>query len=121
MNCGVRDRLSTISLDRHPPLCPECGGILKNDTVMFGEPIPDDALRECYRQASLADVFLAVGTSAVVYPAADFPIMAKRQGAALIEINPEETALTPLADIVVRAPAGASLAAIVEALREPSM
>ena len=117
MNCGGRDRLSTISLDRLPPLCPECGGILKNDTVMFGEPIPDDALRECYRQAALADLFIVVGTSAVVYPAADFPVMAKRRGAPLIEINPDDTALTPLADVVVRAAAGVALPAIVALLR----
>ncbi|MBI2765283.1 MAG: NAD-dependent protein deacylase [Chloroflexi bacterium] len=121
MNCGGRDRLSTISLDRLPPLCPECGGTLKTDTVMFGEPIPEDALRECYRQAALADLFLVVGTSAVVYPAAEFPVMAKRRGAALIEINPEETDLTPLADIVVRAAAGAALAAIVDELRAETM
>lgn len=117
MSCGGRDRLSTISLDRLPPLCPECGGILKNDTVMFGEPIPDDALRECYRQAALADLFIVVGTSAVVYPAADFPVMAKRRGAPLIEINPDDTALTPIADVLVRAPAGIALPAIAARLR----
>lgn len=117
MNCGGRDRLETISLDRLPPLCPECGGILKNDTVMFGEPIPEDALRECYKQSALADLFMVIGTSAVVYPAADFPVMAKRRGAPLIEINPDETPLTPLADVVVRAQAGVALSAIVAALR----
>lgn len=117
MNCGGRDRLETIALDRLPPLCPECGGILKNDTVMFGEPIPEDALRECYRQAALADLFIVVGTSAVVYPAADFPVMAKRRGAPLIEVNPDETALSELADVIVRAPAGVALPAIVDLLR----
>jgi NAD-dependent deacetylase len=118
MNCGARDRLETISLHRLPPLCPECGGILKNDTVMFGEPIPDDALRECYRQAAIADVFLVVGTSAVVYPAADFPVMAKRRGAPLIEVNPDETALSDIADVAIRASAGVALPAIVELLQE---
>ena len=116
MTCGGRDRLSTISLARIPPLCHECGGYLKNDTVMFGEPIPEDALRECYRQAAIADLFLVIGTSAVVYPAADFPIMAKRHGAALIEINPTDTALTDIADVVIRAKAGDALPAIVEQL-----
>ncbi|MGE5597361.1 MAG: SIR2 family NAD-dependent protein deacylase [Hyphomicrobiales bacterium] len=115
-NCGARDRLETVSLDRLPPLCPECGGVLKNDTVMFGEPIPEDALRECYRHTARADLFLSVGTSAVVYPAADFPIMAKRAGAPLIEVNPEETALSEIADVVIRAPAGEALPAIVELL-----
>jgi len=57
-----------------------------------------------------------IGTSAVVYPAADFPIMAKRHGAALIEINPDDTALTDIADVVIRAKAGDALPAIVEQL-----
>jgi NAD-dependent deacetylase len=109
MNCGARDRLETVSMDRLPPTCPECGGILKNDTVMFGEPIPDDALRMCYRQAAAADLFLVVGTSAVVYPAASFPIMARERGVPLIEINPEPTELSHIADVVIRAPAGTAL------------
>ncbi|MCC6381997.1 MAG: NAD-dependent deacylase [Dehalococcoidia bacterium] len=109
MSCGRRDRQDAIFLERLPPLCQECGGILKNDTVMFGEPIPADVLDECHRQANLADAFLVVGTSAVVYPAAEFPAMAKRRGAALLELNPEPTPLSRLADVVVRAPAGESL------------
>lgn len=117
MNCGARDRLETISLVRIPPLCPECGGILKTDTVMFGEPIPEDALRECYRQAAMADLFVVIGTSAVVYPAADFPIVAKRRGAPLVEINPFETAISEVADVIVRAKAGDALPAVVDILR----
>ena len=118
MTCGQREPLDRLAFDRLPPLCADCGGIMKNDTVMFGEPIPGDALRSCYMQASLADAFVVVGTSAVVYPAAEFPVMAKRRGAPLIEVNPEETALTELADVVVRAPAGESLPILVDLLRE---
>lgn len=118
MNCSLREPLENIPLDRLPPLCPECGGVMKNDTVMFGEPIPDGALRECQLQAALADLFLVIGTSAVVYPAAYYPQMAKRRGAPLIEINPFETEITPLADVVVRAPTGVCLPAIVELLSE---
>jgi NAD-dependent deacetylase len=117
MNCGQREPLAQVKLDRLPPLCLDCGGILKNDTVMFGEPIPHEALRACYRQAALADVFLVVGTSAVVYPAAEFPIQAKRHGAKLIEVNPHETDLSWLADVVVRAPAGEALPRMLEMLR----
>jgi NAD-dependent deacetylase len=119
MNCCRRCRLESISLARLPPLCDECGGVLKNDTVMFGEPIPEDALRSCYLHASLADAFMVVGTSAVVYPAAEFPMMAKRRGAPLIEVNPEETAMSDLADVVIRAPAGESLPRLVELLLTP--
>lgn len=118
-SCGMRQRLDTVDLGVLPPPCAECGGILKNDVVMFGEPIPADALRECYRQAFAADLFLVIGTSAVVYPAADFPMMAKQRGAPLIEINPEETALTEVADLVVRAPSGEALPRLVELLLIP--
>jgi NAD-dependent deacetylase len=116
VNCGQREPLDRLSLDHLPPTCADCGGVLKNDTVMFGEPIPEDALRACYLHASLADAFMVVGTSAVVYPAAEFPEMAKRRGAPLIEVNPEETPLTELADVVIRAPAGVALPALVRLL-----
>ncbi|MGE3075449.1 MAG: NAD-dependent deacetylase [Dehalococcoidia bacterium] len=119
MSCGRRYRIDLVSVDRLPPTCPECGGIEKNDVVMFGEPIPRDSLDECYRQALRADLFLTVGTSAVVYPAAEFPIMAKRRGAPLIEINPHETDLSPIADVTIRAPAGIALPALVELLLIP--
>ncbi|MGE0598271.1 MAG: NAD-dependent deacetylase [Dehalococcoidia bacterium] len=119
MSCGQRYSLDLVSVDRLPPTCPECGGVQKNDVVMFGEPIPRDSLDECYRQALRADLFLTVGTSAVVYPAAEFPIMAKRRGAPLIEINPHETELSPIADVTVRAPAGIALPALVELLLIP--
>ncbi|HMO52913.1 MAG TPA: NAD-dependent deacylase [Tepidiformaceae bacterium] len=119
MECGMRDRLETTPLDRLPPLCSECGGVLKNDTVMFGEPIPKDALDECYRHSLAADLFLTIGTSAVVYPAADFPVLAKRRGAPLIEINPQETPLSEIADVVIRAPSGLVLPALVDLLLVP--
>ena len=119
MSCGLRYGLEALDLDVLPPVCPECGGIIKNDVVMFGEPIPRDALEECNRQALRADLFVTVGTSAVVYPAAEFPLMAKRRGAPLIEINPEETALSDIADVVIRAPAGVALPQLVELLLIP--
>ena len=93
--------------------------MLKNDVVMFDEPIPQDALEECYRQTFKADLFLVVGTSAVVYPAAEFPLMAKRRGAPLIELNPEETALSDIADVVIRGPAALTVPALVELLLIP--
>jgi NAD-dependent deacetylase len=119
MACGLRYRLEQVNTDSLPPHCPECGGILKNDVVMFGEPIPQDALDVCYKQTFQADLFLTIGTSAVVFPAAEFPIMAKRRGKMLIEINPEETALSDIADVIVRAPAGEALPEIVDLLLVP--
>ncbi len=102
-----------------PPRCaqPGCGGIVKGDTVMFGEPIPPSALRRCAEESARADLFLSVGTSAVVYPAAQYPIAAAQRGVPLIEINPEPTPLTPLAAVVLRGPSGEVLPALAAAVR----
>ncbi|MDA0302591.1 MAG: hypothetical protein O2822_08700, partial [Chloroflexi bacterium] len=102
-----------------PPRCPSdgCQGIVKSDTVMFGEPIPADALRRCGRETWETDCFVAVGTSAVVYPAAQYPADAVNRGVPLIEVNPEQTPLTGLATIIVRLPSGEALPRIVRAVR----
>ncbi len=117
IGCSRRWPLEEFPIDELPPHCPDCQGIVKGDTVMFGEPIPPDALDECVTQTRRCDCMLLVGTSAVVYPAAGFPIDVKRAGGTLIEINSNETPLTEMSDIVVRAPAGESLPLIVDALK----
>ncbi len=83
------------------------GGLVKGDTVMFGEPIPPDALESRHREAQQADAVLLVGTSAVVYPAAEFPLIAHRRGAQLIEVNPQATPLSDAYAAVLRAPSAA--------------
>ena len=88
-----------------PPLCGECGGVMKLDTVMFGEPIPPDTLQACREAAERCDCMLLVGTSGTVNPAARLPLVAKERGAALIEVNPEPTSLTPWCDVVLTGPA----------------
>lgn len=99
-----------ITYDTLPPRCPECGtGIIKGDGVMFGEPIPMDAMAICQDEAQKADTVLLIGTSGTVYPAAELPVMSKRRGAAIIEVNPYETAHTPLADLLLRGPSGVVL------------
>ncbi len=117
IECNLRYSLKGFPLEPVPPLCPSCRGILKTDTVMFGEPIPADALGSCYNHTHLCDCMLLVGTSAVVYPAAEFPIIAMRAGAMLIEVNPEETPLSPFCQVVLRAPAGEALPALVQRLQ----
>ena len=92
-----------------PPLCGRCGGILKLDTVMFGEPIPPDTLRACLEAAERCDCMLLVGTSGTVSPAARLPLLAQERGATLIEINPETTSLTPHCSLVLPGPADAVL------------
>ncbi|MEX2228576.1 MAG: Sir2 family NAD-dependent protein deacetylase [Dehalococcoidia bacterium] len=119
--CSARWPREQVHIDAAdlPPRCLEggCDGIVKSDTVMFGEPIPFGALLACERETDRADCFLTIGTSAVVYPAAQYPVDAWRRGVALIEINPEETPLSEIATVVVRGPSGAALPRIVEAVR----
>jgi NAD-dependent deacetylase len=87
---------------------------------MFGEPIPRDALEACHREAQRADAVLLVGTSAVVYPAAEFPLIAHRRGAKLIEVNPQATPLSDACSAVLRAPSGEALPKLLERVQELS-
>lgn len=99
-----------------PPECPECAGIVKSDTVMFGEPIPRPFLEECQRQAEMADCCLIAGTSATVVPAAHFPEIVLNQGGSIVEVNTEETPFSPYARAVLRGPAGEQLPRLVSAV-----
>jgi NAD-dependent deacetylase len=101
---------------RLPPECPGCSGIVKSDTVMFGEPIPRAFLAECQAQADRADCVLIAGTSATVYPAAAFPEMVLQRGGRLVEVNTDETPFSPHAVASLRGPAGEILPALVEAV-----
>jgi NAD-dependent deacetylase len=118
IECNSRWDLDEFPMDELPPHCTDCGGIVKGDTVMFGEPIPRDALDECVEQTWQCDCMLLIGTSAVVYPAAGFPVDVKGKGGVLIEINPNETPLTRMSDVIVRSPSGEALPRIVDRLRE---
>ena len=89
-----------------PPCCPSCGAPLRPDVVWFGEMLPFEAIEAASEAARGSDLFLSVGTSSLVYPAAALPYEALENGATLLEINPEETPLTPHADYSVRALAG---------------
>jgi NAD-dependent deacetylase len=110
-DCMTRFEPSQVPVDpdQLPPRCPECDGVVKGDTVHFGEPIPPDVLRRCYDEVTRCDCMLVVGTSATVYPAADFPAEVARRDGAVIEVNPDPTELTPLATSELRGPGGAVL------------
>ncbi|MEM4161031.1 MAG: NAD-dependent deacylase [Thermoplasmata archaeon] len=99
-----------------PPFC-QCGAVLRPDVVLFEEPLDEGILRKAFEAAENAEVFLSIGTSAVVYPAAYLPLEAKRNGGFLIEINPEPTPLSQLADAVFREKAGEILPLILERLK----
>jgi NAD-dependent deacetylase len=106
-----------ITLDDLPPRCPTCDGIVKADTVHFGEPIPPDVLGVCFHQTRQADCMLVAGTSALVYPAASFPQLLKQRGGHLIEVNLYDTPLTALADCSLRGPFAEILPTLMEQVR----
>jgi NAD-dependent deacetylase len=83
------------------PDCPVCGGFIKTATISFGQSMPDAAMRRAQDLTQSCDLFLAIGSSLVVWPAAAFPLMAKRNGARLVIINREPTEFDDLADLVV--------------------
>jgi NAD-dependent deacetylase len=116
IDCGARWRFDEIDLATLPPACRHCGGVLKSDTVMFGEPIPEAALAECYEQAERADCMLIAGTSAAVVPAAWFPGIVAENGGSLVEVNIDETPYSATAVASIRAPAGEALPQLVEAV-----
>ena len=104
--------------DELPPRCPECGGIIKGDGVMFGEPIPRDVLEVCLEQVDLSDCMMLIGTSATVYPAAGFPEAVRARGGHLIEVNPFLTSLSSDCDVVLRGASGEVLAQVVAQVRQ---
>jgi len=121
IGCGQRWPVEDVDLTELPPACTACGELVKSDTVMFGEPIPETALRECHAQASRADCILVVGTSATVFPAASFTEIVLERGGAIVEVNAEPTPLSRHAAASLRGAAGVvlpQLAETVAGLRE---
>jgi NAD-dependent deacetylase len=84
--------------------------------VWFGEPLRGDALNRAQQAAAQCDLFLSIGTSTIVYPAAELPFIAGSNGATVIEINPDFTPLSKLADFVLREKAGVALPSIAAAM-----
>lgn len=89
-----------------PPRCPICGAQLRPDVVWFGESLPEACLKRAWNAARNCQVFFSIGTSAVVQPAASLPLVAQECGAVVIEINPQETALSHQAEYTIAGPAG---------------
>ena len=117
IDCESRWHRDEFVIDGYPLYCPACGGLVKTDTVMFGEPIPRSVLDICFREVERCDCMIVVGTSASVYPAASFPNTVKEQGGRLIEANPNPTPLTSRADAVLRGPTGEILPKVVQRVR----
>jgi NAD-dependent deacetylase len=107
LDCDQRYELSWVR--RHveagngcAPDCPACGGYIKTATISFGQAMPDRAVRRAQDLAQSCDLLVSIGSSLVVWPAAGFPLMAKRSGAKLVIINREPTDFDEIADLVVR-------------------
>lgn len=103
--CGANFPNRRVPLPKIPPHC-ACGGIARPGVVWFGESLPDGMMKEAEHAASQAEVFLVIGTSAVVYPAAGLIPFAKQSGAKVVEINLEPTPLSTVADCTLQGPAG---------------
>ncbi len=100
--------------DGHLPVCPICGGRIRPSVVWFGEMLPVDAIEAAEEAAYSCDVFFSVGTSAEVYPAANLPVTAKRNGAFVVEVNPNFTVLSGYVDAKLAAPSGEALPVLLD-------
>ena len=105
LDCGIRYELNSIKKafleNETVPYCDSCGGIIKTATISFGHPMPEEGMQIAQRKTLGCDLFITIGTSLVVYPAAGFPKLAKEIGAKLIIINNELTDFDPIADLVI--------------------
>jgi NAD-dependent deacetylase len=121
LDCGARADLEPIR--RHfektgdPPDCQFCAGMLKTATISFGQAMPEHEMARAESATRACDLFLVLGSSLVVYPAAGFPVMAKRRGARLVIVNREETPQDELADLVLHAEIGPTLKGAVDRLK----
>jgi NAD-dependent deacetylase len=119
MECGDMQPSSNINVDDSPPRCKKCQGAFKPDAIFFGEAIPVDALTRSHFDSRTCNLMLVIGTSALVYPAATMPEIARSAGAEVVEINPSETPLTGhVSDCILRGPAGEVLDRLVAQVKE---
>ena len=117
LSCGLRHELADLSdaflKQGTLPACRACGGIVKTATISFGQPMPVEAMRLAEAVSRDCDLFIVLGSSLAVYPAAALPIVAKANGAALAIVNREPTNMDGRADVVIHAEIGAVLREIV--------
>jgi NAD-dependent deacetylase len=120
LDCGARSELEPIRahFEAHgaPPDCAACGGLLKTATISFGQAMPELEMARAEEATAACDLFLVLGSSLVVYPAAGFPLMAKRRGARLAIVNREPTEQDRYADLVLHSEIGPTLGEAVNAL-----
>ena len=116
IECGDRISLGSFVPMYAPKPCEKCDGLIKFDTVMFGEPIPDDVMIAARTEINQADCVVTIGTSGTVRPASGLIWIAESAGSTIVEINPNETTLTPLSKISLRSTAGTALPVLSDVL-----
>jgi NAD-dependent deacetylase len=117
--CGLRHEFEefreSFTQRGEIPICRACGGLVKSATISFGQSMPQGPMDEAQAHTLGCDLFLVLGSSLVVYPAAGFPLMAKRNGATLAIVNREPTEQDPVADIVLHDEIGAVMSEVIGA------
>ena len=113
LSCGLRHELDWVreifARNEELPHCTSCAGLVKTGTISFGQAMPETAMQRAHEAALAADLFLVLGSSLVVYPAAGFPILARQNGARLVIVNREPTDQDEIADLVINAEIGATM------------
>ena len=113
LSCEMRYELEPIraafEADKTLPVCDDCGGVVKTATISFGQAMPEGPMDRAREETLACDLFLAVGSSLVVYPAAGFPAMAKQNDAMLVIVNRDPTDLDRIADLVLNSEIGPTL------------
>ncbi len=116
LECGLRHELEVLKQSflgiGEIPSCRDCGGLVKVATVSFGQPMPQDVMIRAEAETMACDLFIVLGSSLVVFPAAGFPVMAKRKGAKLVIVNREPTDMDDIADLVLNAEIGPVMTAV---------
>jgi NAD-dependent deacetylase len=117
LDCGLRHEIEDLrpafEASGEPPACRECQGVVKTATISFGQAMPPEPMRRAEAETLACDLFLVLGSSLVVYPAAGFPLLAKRNGAKLVIVNREPTDLDAHADLVLHDEIGPALSEII--------
>jgi NAD-dependent deacetylase len=120
LDCGDRYPLAAIraafEVDETLPLCERCGGIVKTATISFGQAMPVAEMERAAQETAACDLFISIGTSLVVYPAAGFPSLAKQGGARLVILNRDPTDLDGIADLVINAEIGPTFSAVADSV-----
>ena len=118
LRCGQRYELHQLEYEyrQHRAVgpCAACGGLIKTATISFGQPMPPGPMARAHEETMQCDLFVVLGSSLSVFPAADFPLRAKQQGAGLVIINRDPTQMDDAADLVIHAGIGETLAAVLE-------